>query len=122
MTNFEETIQITFRIDSRVYEKVKESSEAEGLKPTEYIRRAITKSLEGFKCPVCGGDVVKGSRFCCNCGNPLTEEAEKLTNDREKKEFDKKFAVLSKPEYIFAGKSREELEACRKEIDMRLRE
>lgn len=116
------TTQVTFRMNQDMYDEVERRAEARGIKATDFMRDAISAFAGAGTCPVCGSLTVKDARFCSFCGRALhAETAAKMAED-EAVRFEQMHALLSRPQVVFAGKSKEELAAYKEELERVLAE
>lgn len=111
------TTQITFRMNQELYDEVDKRAKLREIKATDFMREAISAYAGAGSCPVCGSVTVKDARFCSSCGHALNKETTAKIAEEESVRFEHFHALLSRPQVIFAGKSREELLAYKEELD-----
>lgn len=116
------TMQITFRMDEEIHNEVEKRAEARGIKSTDFMREAIYAFAGAGTCPVCGALTVKDSRFCSSCGRALNKETAAKMAEDEAVRFEHLHAVLSRPQVVFAGKTKTELAEYKAELDRLLTE
>ncbi|HJJ28184.1 MAG TPA: zinc ribbon domain-containing protein [Methanocorpusculum sp.] len=116
------SVQLTFRMSGDFYEEMNKISEEQGVKTTDFARNAIHAFVYGTRCPICGAQMTEGARFCSACGTPLHDETVHRRAADENARFVQFHALMSRPEMVFAGKSKEELESYDRALKLALKQ